>query len=827
MLFFMDKIFIAIYRFLEKRRPLMWALLLGTFALFVFFGLKVKYEEDISRLLPASDTAGETGLVFSNLKVKDKIFIQILGRDGNIEPCVLAGYSDEFAEGLCRRDDKGYISGIFNGIGPDVMMNALDYALCNVPVLVDTSAYSEFERLLTAESIYAQMEINQELVSSDEEGNITSMVAQDPAALRKALLPQVEPVVDGGAGYAMVDGHLFCPDSTVALIFLSPEFSSMDSKAGTKLVTMIEEEIAEFTAAHPEAEVLFHGAPVQSVFNSRYIKKDLALTMSISLLIICFVICICFRGMGTLPMLLGPVIYGAFFSLASVYWIKGGMSLMAIGLGALVLGVALSYCLHILTHYKYVGDPVQVLKDQSVPVCLGCLTTIGAFAGLLFTQSELLRDFGIFASFSMIGTTFFALVFLPHFFRPEKNRRNEKAFALLDKINSYPADRCRWLIALIAVVCTVCFYTQSRVTFDSDLKHIGYYEPSVVRSVKIYAEKNNRGLASMYYAAAGKTLDKALEGSREIVAILDSLEKEGIVRQYSKVSALFVTEAGQRERIDRWNAFWTPSRVREVKKNISRAAAANGLPEDLFEPFYAMIEAEYEPSSLYDAGILSDELVCNFIEESNDEYMVFTSVLMPEMERMRVNDAVASLPHAVVIDPFYYTNDMVRILNEDFNLILGISTVFVFIVLLFSFRSIVLALLAFMPMGLSWYVVRGVMGIFGLQFNLINIIIATFIFGIGVDYSIFVMNGLLSKASGRDDRLLTYHKTAIFFSAFVLITVIVSLLFATHPAIRSIGISTLTGMGSTVLLTYTVQPFLFRQLMKAKFFRRRFGRREE
>ena len=137
---------------------------------------------------------------------------------------------------------------------------------------------------------------------------------------------------------------------------------------------------------------------------------------------------------------------------------------------------------------------------------------------------------------------------------------------------------------------------------------------------------------------------------------------------------------------------------------------------------------------------------------------------------------------------------MVKLLNDDFNTILGISSVFVFLVLLVSFRSIPVALIAFLPMGLSWYVVQGIMGIFGVQFNLINIIIATFIFGIGVDYSIFVMTGLIAKAKGEDDNLLTYHKTAIFFSAFVLMVVTVALLFATHPAIHSIGISTLIGM---------------------------------
>jgi len=118
-------------------------------------------------------------------------------------------------------------------------------------------------------------------------------------------------------------------------------------------------------------------------------------------------------------------------------------------------------------------------------------------------------------------------------------------------------------------------------------------------------------------------------------------------------------------------------------------------------------------------------------------------------------------------------------------------------------------------------VVKGVMGLCGLDFNLINIIIATFIFGIGVDYSIFVMTGLLAQARKEGDALLTYHKTAIFFSALVLMVVTGSLLFATHPAIHSIGLSTIVGMSATILLTYALQPALFRWMMRFRFFRKR------
>lgn len=157
---------------------------------------------------------------------------------------------------------------------------------------------------------------------------------------------------------------------------------------------------------------------------------------------------------------------------------------------------------------------------------------------------------------------------------------------------------------------------------------------------------------------------------------------------------------------------------------------------------------------------------------------------------------------------------MKETINDDFQIALNISMAFVFLVLLVSFRDFVLSILAFIPMMLSWYIVLGIMGILGMQFNLINIVISTFIFGIGVDYSIFVMDGLLSKAKSESDpKLLVYHKTAIFFSAVVLIIFTGSLLLATHPAIKSIGLATIIGMTSAVVLAYTLQPFLFRQLV--------------
>jgi predicted RND superfamily exporter protein len=63
---------------------------------------------------------------------------------------------------------------------------------------------------------------------------------------------------------------------------------------------------------------------------------------------------------------------------------------------------------------------------------------------------------------------------------------------------------------------------------------------------------------------------------------------------------------------------------------------------------------------------------------------------------------------------------------------------------------------------------------------------------------------------------LAYHKTAILLSAVTLLVTVGSMLLAVHPAIRSVGFSTLVGLLAAIILSYVVQPAVFRWLHRKK-----------
>ncbi len=827
----MTEFCIKVYHYFRNHRAVCWISMIIWFVCCGFFAFQIHLEEDINKLLPASTNEdGSTKLAFANLKIKDKTFLLFEGKNGAsvahiVETC------DAFVDSLLRKDaasdsSSRTLEDIFYCLPDELLPDAIDYLEAHLPAYIDTSFYSGLDTMLTTSHLERQMEENRRGLGSSFGSMYPELIQIDPLGLRKELMSRFKPLGEGGgSGYKIIDGHFFVPDSTVCVAFLTPRYSATNTGQGSALFQMLNEQIEAFSTSVPDVKICYHGTPASGFYNASQIKSDLKTTIAGAMILVLLFILFCFRNYDTLPLLLLPLVFGVLFGLAGMYFIRGEFSLLALGIGAVVLGVAFSYVLHVLTHYKFVNDPEQMLRDQVRPVCLGCITTIGSFMGLVFVQTELLRDFGLFASLSIVGTTAFCLFYLPQFLNPAANKINKRVFLFIEKINAFPFDRSKPLIAVLLIITVVCiaFYIKGGTRFDADMHDLGYKSEITSYSENLLRNKTYTGDKQKYFASSGHTMEEAIHRFEGLNSKLDSLQKEGLVKSYTHTGMLFVPLDVQQQRIDAWKNFWTSQRLQLVRKLIEETAPQAGLRPEAFQPFFDWVTADYKPDALYKAGIIPQGYLSTLMEQSyNGDYLCFTSVRCANdsirsshSDYHRICDAVASLPHLLVLDTYYYTTDTLTQLNKDFNLLQWLSMLFVFVILLLNFHgNIRYALLGFMPILLSWFIVLGAMVIFNKQFNLINVVISTFIFGIGVDYSIFIMSGLLDK--GQNPDLLKYHKTAIFFSAVILIITVGSMLFAKHPAISSVGFCTLVGLISSVVLSYVVQPAVFRIIQKRK-----------
>lgn len=112
----------------------MWGCLLVSFVAFVLCAVQLKYEEDLTKLLPKAGNAEESGLAFGQLSVKDKLFVEIISKEGDADPYTLAQASDDFIEALLAKDSTShYIGNVLYRIEDDWTINGIDYALMHFP----------------------------------------------------------------------------------------------------------------------------------------------------------------------------------------------------------------------------------------------------------------------------------------------------------------------------------------------------------------------------------------------------------------------------------------------------------------------------------------------------------------------------------------------------------------------------------------------------------------------------------------------------------------------------------------------------------------------
>lgn len=807
----MSKLFIHIYNYLERHTALRYLLLAGSFLLMLFFAVQVKFEEDVTRFFPDTQDARSTEIVFQNLKVKDKIIVMLSSADtvsGAVPSDRLVEAGDLLKDSLLAEAGSEYITDIFSEVDENMIGKVTDFIYDNLPVFLTEDDYARMDSVLTADGIERRMRSNYLHLLSPAGVALKSILPRDPVGLGTTSLEKLRDF-QMTANYEIYDGHIFSRDMSTLLLFITPHYGTGSTGKNEFLIDAIEKQLRETMDTYPGVKAEYFGGPSVGVYNARQIKSDTMLTMTIALVIIIVFITLVFKSRSAVILIILPVLYGAVFSLALIYFLKGSVSAIAIGAGAAVFGVALSYSIHVLSHFNHVSSIRQLIEELAYPLTVGSFTTVGAFFGLVFTSSDLLRDFGLFSSLALIGTTFFCLVFLPHFLKvKEGHEESGRVLRFIEKINGYAYEKNKPLVITIVLVFFLSLYMSGKVTFDSNMMNLSF-EPANLKAAEqrlndLFQSDNKTTL----FVSVGSTPDEGLRHYAETNRKLDSLKAEGRIKEFASAEKIFIPYAEQQRRIERWNSYWTEGRKAQVREDIKNGAAKYHFREDTFHDFFALLDKQYLPCD-FTAGDSSLPLLDSWASSADSLSMFITQVRLNEEDKGTVYDRFAGNDGLVIFDRGYFANKWVSAINDDFYLILYISSFLIFFALLISYGRIELTLMTFTPMAVSWVIILGLMAVTGTQFNIVNIILSTFIFGLGDDFSIFIMDGLQQEyRTGK--KMLTSHKTAIFFSSFTAVVGLGVLVFAKHPALQSISVISILGMISVVLVSYTILPILFR-----------------
>ena len=807
----MTQFFIGLYDYFERHKILFYLSLISCVLLMGFFALQVRFEENITQFFPDTKDSQNTIKVFDNLKIKDKIIIMLSSADTcqRVEPDSLIEAAGQLQQTLTEKAGGTLIKGIFAQVDQSLIGGATDFVYEHLTLFLTDTDYQRFDSLLTEKGIQAIMQKNYTNLLSPAGIALRSYILRDPLGLGSEALKHLQDF-QLEANYEIYDEHIFSKDGSTLLMFITPVFSTGSTGKNDELIKILEEELQHVQGESPTIRAEYFGGPSVGVYNARQIKKDTILTSSLALLIIIVFISLVFKRKRSIPLIITPVLFGGLFALFLIFFIKGSISAIAVGAGSAVMGIALSYSIHMLAHQNHVSTVQQLIKEIAYPLTVGSFTTIGAFLGLIFTSSDLLRDFGLFASLALVGTTLFCLIYLPHFLKGQADVKQGRVLRIIEKINAYSYEKNKWLVGGILLITVICFFTSQKVGFNNDMMSLNYEPQHLKQSEEKLMQLFDSDEKTVLFVSVGKDMNQATETYAVTNQKLLALKDQGLIKDYASASQFLISPQEQQLRLKRWKDYWTDEKQQQVREQLETAAAEYRFRPGSFDPFYQWLN---QPFGEYHYAAQEDDLSGKLLNEwqtsADSITMLISQIRISDQNKETVYQHFSKDQDVVIFDRSYFANKWVSAINDDFYLILYISSFLIFFALWFSYGRIELTLMSFLPMLVSWVIILGLMGILGIEFNIINIILSTFIFGIGDDFSIFIMDGLQNKYR-IGQKVLNSHKTAIFFSAFTTVVGMGALVFAKHPALQSISLISILGMIAVVLVAYTIQPLIFR-----------------
>ena len=806
----MVKFFLAIYDRLHADRTLMWSLLLGSVVLLALCSLRMTLKEDVADFLPADGENRDICWAFSHLDAADNIVVTLsCAEEGAGDEFLLMDAVDTLEAMIMRHVPQEYVDKLI--ARADAVTEVTDFIVGNLPYYLTDADYGRMDSLLAVGSLDGEMLAARAAVSSPVGAMARSIVNRDPLFLSASRLKALEGFRTG-SDFHTSDGYIFTSDGS-ALVTLSLGFGSSDTGRSRRFISALQR-------ALDDTEEAFGGAvktdALGSVFiadtNASQIKRDSVISVLLAAVLIA-VLLVSFFHSGRSILLVGAAIaYGFLVAFGLTALIDGNMSMIVLGMGSIIIGIAANYPLHFLTHIKQGCSPRESLSDIVVPLTTGNITTVGAFLSLLFIASPAMHDLGLFAALLLVGTILFSLVFLPHLVREDEAENREGAF--WNRVGETNLSTNGIVLAAVAIITIVLSFFDG-AHFDGDLRKINYMTERQRASMDKMTALAQGHSNITYVAVPGGDMDEALDNYMALSGRIDSLPL--CVEGAEAVRALhdFVPSAElQRKRLDRWNAF-VSEKGGQLLSLLGSSASAAGFTDDAFAPFEEMLSRDWQVQPVSYFKPLTDNVATGFMISDDDRCAVVATVGSRENLTDRIDESLDDIPSLIVFDSSSMTSRMVDSLSRDFDKVLYICAFIVFALLWLSFGRLELALIAFLPLTIAWVWILGLMSIFGINFNIVNIILATFIFGMGDDYTIFITEGAMYERTYGRKMLGTYRKTIVL-SALIMFSGIGALIVARHPAMHSLAEVTIIGMFTVVLLADIVPPFLYRLLTRKK-----------
>ena len=791
-------------KFLSSHKSAFFVSLLVIVSILLAGIARLKVTESIFATLPKGKSFEEFNRLVESKNIINQIVFSI-----EVSPETDADAAREMAGNFTDslgRYTNGYVRNI-QAERPNVQEDVYQYVYGHFPVLVEPSYYQHIQSRIVPDSIRASVTATYNQLLTPGGSFLKQFVLNDPLGITGKYFKELN-AANNSSAMVMDDGIMFTADRKSVLIFASTSFDSGSSDKNVALFELMEAFKSKWNRQHRYNKFSYFGTFEIAARNAIQVKQDSYFTSFLALAGILALLIAYYRKLLIPIYITMPGIFGALFALGVIGYIRPEISGISLATGAVIFGILLDYAFHFFTHLRHTHSIPVAIKEVSGPLLTGSFTTVMAFSALHFANSTVLQDFGLFASLALFGAALFTLTALPVIlsstrFDIQKIPGEHGSF----RIPTIPDKWRGATLAGVAVLTVVFLYFSTGTEFDASFENLSIQDPELSGREEALTGINPRKQKRIYVFASDPRRAVAEQVNHDAYQKLAALRSEGRISSFVSSGSLLIPQELKRERMRRWQEYWTPGRTDSTFRVLNQAAAKNGFNAYAFNDFKGWIAGRGTSNVSLDT--LFNELgVDNLIDIKSSGTTFISTVVVDQAKLTDVKKELRAIQGVELFDRGELAGELLTMVKDDFNYLLLISASIVFFTLLIVYGRIELTLLSFLPMVISWIWILGIAAILGIKFNFVNVIVTTFIFGLGDDFSIFVTDGLLSKYKSGKDTLRSYQ-AAIALSATTTLIGTGVLIFAKHPAIHSISLISVLGIVCILFISFVFQPVLF------------------
>ncbi|NLK06903.1 MAG: MMPL family transporter, partial [Spirochaetales bacterium] len=492
----------------------------------------------------------------------------------------------------------------------------------------------------------------------------------------------------------------------------------------------------------------------------------------------------------------------------------------------MVLNLGSSYAIHVIgeyyTDYSKGMNAIESTKKILRTIFFACLTTVIGFMSLLFSKTQALREFGVAVGFGVTYCAILASTYLPAQLslvvppKQEQIRTYRKGYLARSVLFFDRTVARKWPLFVLLWVLVITGYAMTRNHIPVNTNYMSYLP-----------KRDPFGKSSQHFA-------QKMGGDIPYVIIIEApegeekffLKSENLTSVHSFEQALYSQSADIRQILSFASYVSFANSVYSDEEGIPTSDGLLNLLSRMVllmsrqgqEELSSILDVEGNTLTIYLQHFDAEEQALWTLgsAERIEEVILANLHLLPNNSKLTISGE----PHK--------TLNFSAELLQDQKMSTYASYLLVFLVVLFAFKSLSLALYALIP------ILTGVMAnyifmyFFQIPFDMITVSFAAVAVGTGIDDAIHFLIRYKNKL-GKDDRsteaLLseTIRETGrpIILTTLSIIAGMLMFLFASYTPVRYFGSLMSMALLNCMLATLLVMPSVIRLVT---FLKRRFAR---